>query len=113
MSTRKLITASTTKATETPAPQPATPAQENWSLVGKPSTAKNAVAGIGPAPGPKTVGHAALTRIGENGATLKEIQEAVAAVGLKGKHPAKPLLTWLAKERGYSFVCVNGLVKRA
>lgn len=90
--------------------QPA-PTIESWSIVGQPSKGKNAVNGIGPAPGPKTVGHAALTRIGKDGATVKEIQDAVAAVGLKGKHPVGPLLRWLAKERGYSFVCTNGLVK--
>lgn len=93
------------------AQEPATQG-ENWTLAGQPSTAKNAVDGVGPMPGSKTVGYAALTRIGTDGATLEQIQAAVTAVGLKGAHPVKPLLRWLAKERGYTFVCTNGLVKR-
>lgn len=88
-------------------------AQANWQLVGSPSTAKQATNGVGPAPAPGTVGYAALQAIalgGSQGCTLATMQAAVTAVGRKGKHPVMPLLRWLAKNRGYTFVCSNGYV---
>lgn len=92
---------------------PSTQPAANWRLTGQPSTAKSATNGVGPAPGPRTVGYAALACIaaaGAAGATLAQVQAAVTAVGLRGKHPAMPLLTWLAKHRGYTFVCTNGAI---
>jgi len=96
-------------APTTPSTQPAA----NWQLVGQPSTAKQAVNGVGPAPKQGTVGYAALATIaaaGAQGATLAAMQAAITAVGCKGKHPVMPLLTWLAKNRGYTFLCQGGLV---
>jgi hypothetical protein len=121
MATNSLVksTKSTTSATAL-APhthaqpvEPSTVPSANWRLQGKPSSAKQAVNGVGPAPGPKTVGYAALQAIasgGKLGASLDTIQQAITAVGLRGKHPVMPLLTWLANKRGYTFVCVNGMV---
>lgn len=113
-SNRKLAT--TTPVAQAPhthaAPTlPSTLPAGNWQLVGSPSTAKQATNGIGPAPKQGTVGYAALaciTAAGKAGATVAQVQAAITAVGLKGKHPAMPLLTWLAKNRGYTFVCTNG-----
>jgi hypothetical protein len=95
---------------------PSTQPAANWQLVGSPSTAKQAVNGVGPAPKQGTVGYAALACInaaGKQGATLVAVQAAITAVGLRGKHPVMPLLTWLAKHRGYSFTCTNGYVTLA
>lgn len=80
-------------------------------LQGVPSTAKQATNGIGPVPGPKTVGYAALQAIAAgNGAPvpLATVQAAVTAVGLRGAHPVMPLLRWLAAKRGYSFCIYAG-----
>lgn len=80
-------------------------------MQGTPSTAKTATNGIGPAPGPATVGYAALQAIAAgNGqpVALAVVQAAITAVGCKGKHPVLPLLRWLAANRGYSFVVHNG-----
>lgn len=85
-------------------------ATNTWQLAGSPSTAKQAVGGVGPAPSPGTVGYAALQCIALGGATLATMQAAVTAVGCKGKHPIMPLLRWLAKNRGYTFMCTNGVV---
>lgn len=87
-------------------PHPAT-----LAIVGVPSKAKTATNGIGPAPGPRTVGYAALQCIAAgNGApvSLTAVQAAVTAVGLRGKHAVMPLLRWLAANRGYSFTVHNG-----
>jgi hypothetical protein len=87
------------------------PASGPLYYVGTPSTAKTATNGIGPAPGAKTVGYAALQAIAAgNGApvALTTVQAAITAVGCKGKHPVLPLLRWLANNRGYSFTITNG-----
>lgn len=87
-------------------PHPAT-----LAIAGVPSKAKTATNGVGPAPGPRTVGYAALQAIAAgNGApvTLASVQAAITAVGLRGKHPVLPLLRWLAANRGYSFTVHNG-----
>lgn len=81
------------------------------AIAGTPSTAKTATNGVGPAPGPRTVGYAALQCIAAgNGApvALASVQAAITAVGLKGSHPVMPLLRWLASKRGYSFTVHNG-----
>lgn len=94
-----------------PAPlQPSTAALANWAIAGQPSTAKQATNGVGPAPKAGTVGHAALACIAAGGATMATMQAAVTALGLRGKHPVLPLLHWLAKHRGYTFVCTAGVV---
>jgi DGQHR domain-containing protein len=64
----------------------------------------------GKAPRPGTVLHAALARIAEGGATMRSIQAAISAVGLRGAHPAMTLLKWAAANRGITFTCVNGIV---
>jgi hypothetical protein len=92
---------------------PSTAPAANWQLVGKPSTAKQATNGVGPAPKQGTVGYAAIAAVtagGKAGATLAQVQAAITAVGLRGKHPAMPLLTWLANNRGYTFTCTNGAI---
>lgn len=125
-SNRKLVTTTTpTNSGAALAPQQAvqqgavlavlapntTPHPGKLVLQGTPSTAKTATNGIGPAPGPATVGYAALQAIAAgNGqpVALTAVQAAVTAVGCKGKHPVMPLLRWLAANRGYSFVVHNG-----
>lgn len=110
--------ASTTPAALAPTvglavPQPSTVELPNWHIAGQPSTAKGATNGVGPAPKQGTVLYAALACIAANkgGATLAQLQAAVVAVGLRGKHPVLPLLRWAAANRGYTFVCTNGLVQ--
>lgn len=95
------------------APAPVTPATlplANYTIAGVPSTAKQATNGVGPAPKAGTVGHAAIACIAAGGASMATVQAAVTAVGLKGKHPALALLRWLAANRGYTFVCTNGVL---
>lgn len=110
--------ATTTPAAQAPAVHaaplaPSTATLANWRIAGQPSTAKQATNGVGPAPKGGTVGYAALQAIaaaGKPGCSLATMQAAVTAVGLRGKHPVLPLLHWLAKHRGYTFVCTNGMV---
>lgn len=90
--------------------QPSTVELANYTIAGKPSTAKQATSGVGPAPKGGTVGHAALACIAKGGATMPMVQAAITAVGLRGKHPALALLRWLAANRGYTFVVRNGVV---
>lgn len=89
----------------------------NWHIAGQPSNGKRAVAGVGPCPAPTTVGYAllqALAQAGSAGCTMVQLQAAIAAQvakqGLTGKHPAWPLMAWLAANRGYTFTCTNGQV---
>lgn len=116
--TRKLVTAATTPAASQPATHaapvaPSTQPLGTWRIAGQPSTAKQATNGVGPAPRQGTVGYACLATIaagGKAGCTVAAMQAAVTAVGLRGKHPVLPLLHWLAKHRGYTFVCSQGMV---
>lgn len=110
--------ATTTPAAAAPAVHaaplaPSTVALANFTIAGQPSTAKQATNGVGPAPKAGTVGYAALQAIvagGKQGCTPATMQAAITAVGLKGKHPWLPLLHWLAKNRGYTFVCQGGYI---
>jgi hypothetical protein len=113
--TTTVATTTTTPAAQAPATHaapvaPSTVALASWRIAGQPSTAKQATNGVGPAPKQGTVGYAALAAIAAGGCTMASMQAAITAVGLRGKHPALPLLHWLAKHRGYTFVCTKGVV---
>jgi hypothetical protein len=121
--TTKALTAGSTAAqptaTSTVAIAPhahAQPVQPNgtpangWAIVGTPSTAKKAVAGVGPCPPPTAVGYLALRAMGAKGCTWAAAQAAVGTAATVKQHPLLPLLTWLAKHRGYSFAYSNGVL---
>lgn len=86
-----------------------TPAN-GWAIVGTPSKAKKAVNGVGPCPPPTAVGYLALRAMGANGCSWQAAQAAVGTAATVKQHPLLPLLTWLAKHRGYSFAYNNGVL---
>ena len=131
---RQIVTATTTTTTKaltagSTAAQPAAtsavaiaphthaqPVQPNgtpangWAIVGTPSTAKKAVAGVGPCPPPTAVGYLALKAMGAKGCSWQAAQAAVATAKTVKVHGLLQLLTWLAKHRGYSFAYQGGML---